>query len=148
MSRILAVPGTPIPQPRPRAVVKVGGPQPRAGVVGARRGHPVRAWRAAVRAAAIEAGWQPVDGPLVVRLLCYYERPASHLRRDGTPRKGAPGWVPRVDVDNLAKSTLDALNGVAWHDDAQIVGLSTSKRYGVEAGCLIAVTPADTDDLT
>lgn len=34
----------------------------------------------------------------------------------------------RVDLDNLVKLTLDALNGVVWADDAQIVGLSASKR--------------------
>jgi crossover junction endodeoxyribonuclease RusA len=29
----------------------------------------------------------------------------------------------RADLDNLVKTVLDALNGVAWKDDAQVIGL-------------------------
>ena len=35
----------------------------------------------------------------------------------------------KPDVDNLIKSVLDALNGVAWVDDAQIVRLTSMKLY-------------------
>ena len=35
----------------------------------------------------------------------------------------------KPDLDNLVKSVLDALNDVAWHDDAQIVELHVSKHY-------------------
>ena len=33
----------------------------------------------------------------------------------------------RVDVDNLAKSVLDAMNGVAYGDDSQVVDLQATK---------------------
>lgn len=33
----------------------------------------------------------------------------------------------RIDIDNLIKSILDALNGKAWHDDAQVVCLTARK---------------------
>lgn len=36
------------------------------------------------------------------------------------------------DIDNLAKSVLDALNGVAWEDDSQIVSLNLKKFYAEE----------------
>jgi len=36
----------------------------------------------------------------------------------------------KPDVDNLAKSVIDALNGVAYHDDAQVAYLSVSKEWG------------------
>lgn len=35
-----------------------------------------------------------------------------------------------ADVDNLAKTTLDALNKVAWVDDAQIAHLNLRRFYG------------------
>jgi len=34
----------------------------------------------------------------------------------------------RVDLDNLAKIPLDALNELAWEDDSQIVSLIASKH--------------------
>ena len=33
------------------------------------------------------------------------------------------------DVDNLAKSILDAMNGVIWKDDAQVFRLTAEKTY-------------------
>ena len=33
----------------------------------------------------------------------------------------------QIDIDNVAKIVLDALNGVAWEDDAQVVSLTVSK---------------------
>lgn len=40
-----------------------------------------------------------------------------------------PDWKASLkgDVDNYVKSILDALNGVAWEDDKQIVSLKVDK---------------------
>ena len=35
------------------------------------------------------------------------------------------------DVDNIAKSILDALNGFAYEDDCQVTTLMVTKQYGV-----------------
>jgi Holliday junction resolvase RusA-like endonuclease len=35
----------------------------------------------------------------------------------------------KPDLDNLCKAVLDALNGIAYHDDKQIVELHLSKAY-------------------
>lgn len=35
----------------------------------------------------------------------------------------------KPDMDNVVKIVLDALNGFAWHDDAQVVDLSVMKVY-------------------
>lgn len=37
----------------------------------------------------------------------------------------------KPDADNIAKAILDALNGIAYHDDAQITSLHVNKRYGI-----------------
>lgn len=36
----------------------------------------------------------------------------------------------KPDPDNILKLYLDALNGIVWLDDKQIVDLSITKRYG------------------
>lgn len=38
----------------------------------------------------------------------------------------------RPDLDNFVKLAKDALNGVLWVDDSQIVQLTAEKQYGVE----------------
>lgn len=51
----------------------------------------------------------------------------------------APQW-PRKDIDNLEKAVLDALNGVAWHDDSQVVRVVKSKSYGTEARTTVRIS--------
>lgn len=38
----------------------------------------------------------------------------------------------KPDCDNIAKIILDALNGIAYHDDSQVVGLVVTKHYAEE----------------
>lgn len=38
----------------------------------------------------------------------------------------------KPDADNLAKAVMDALNGVAWVDDSQVVRVSIYKEYAKE----------------
>jgi Holliday junction resolvase RusA-like endonuclease len=40
--------------------------------------------------------------------------------------------VKRPDCDNVAKAICDALNGVAYHDDAQVVELVIDKWYALK----------------
>lgn len=41
------------------------------------------------------------------------------------------------DLDNIAKSILDALNECVYHDDCQVTTLVISKRYGEEPRAVI-----------
>ena len=128
-----SVPGDPVPQPRPR--VSTRGGFARAYVPSK---HPVHAYRQAIAAAALEAGATPTDeSPLSVILDLVWARPASHMTKKGV-RKGAP-LLPRFDVDNCAKAALDALNGVAWADDAQVARLVVEKSYGEEARTTVRI---------
>jgi len=45
-------------------------------------------------------------------------------------RRNPIAATAKPDVDNLAKSVADALNGIAYHDDAQVAYLSVSKEWG------------------
>lgn len=57
-------------------------------------------------------------GPLLVCVLFEFQRP-----------KKTSLFAPRKDVDNLCKSTFDALNGVLYLDDTQIVEMFARKKW-------------------
>lgn len=46
----------------------------------------------------------------------------------------------KPDVDNIAKIIMDALNGLAWQDDKQVVRLSVCKIYGETAKTIVQVS--------
>ena len=63
----------------------------------------------------------------------YLQKPAS------TPKKrGYPSVKP--DVDKICRSTIDALTGLLYADDAQIVELSARKHYGTPERAEVTVT--------
>lgn len=41
--------------------------------------------------------------------------------------------VPRPDIDNLCKSVMDALNGILYEDDSQIISLQATKKWAPPA---------------
>ena len=47
--------------------------------------------------------------------------------------------IKKTDIDNLAKSLLDGMNGVVFKDDSQIVSLHCTKVYASEPGVDIMV---------
>lgn len=49
--------------------------------------------------------------------------------------------IKKPDVDNLVKAVLDALNGIAYEDDAQIVSIVASKKYSAEPFVEIYIEP-------
>src|SRR5690606_8407672 len=108
----LVVPAVPVAQPRQRHAV-IGGHVRNYTPAD----HPVQAYKAAVMLAAHEVGVRPLDGALAVDVDLYLPRPKSLMRR-----KDPAGPIPhtaRPDVDNLWKSTADALSGLMWRDDSQ-----------------------------
>ena len=134
------VPGLPRAQPRPRMRVSRTG---RFLGMNGRDDAITRclAWRHAVALAA-QAAWRRdlLEGPVNVELHFQFEHPPSHLRQDGSLRKRAPRHhTSRPDGENLSKALCDALNGVIYRDDSQIVELRVTKSYGPEPGCLVIV---------
>lgn len=88
------------------------------------------AWRHAIATEARTAmGSTPIiAGPVVVSAWFTMARPPSHLRRDGTVRPAASSY-PRLDVDKLARAVLDALTGVVFGDDSQVIVLHAHKTW-------------------
>lgn len=106
----------------------------------------VKPWREAVRAETQrwledrgQAAAAAKGEPILVDIVFYVPRPVSLPKRMLLPTR-------RPDLDKLLRSTLDGLDeGGAFADDAQIVGITTSKHYAITepAGAVIYVVRAD-----
>ena len=76
---------------------------------------------------------EKLSGPLAVSISLYFKRPKSHYgtgKNAGMLKASAPArHVQTPDVDNCIKFIFDCLNGLAWDDDKQIVGLFTEKSW-------------------
>lgn len=71
-----------------------------------------------------------LTGPLSVRMVIYRETLKSFSRRKKLlAEEGEVRPTTKPDLDNHAKSICDALNGIIYKDDSQIVDLSVSKFY-------------------
>jgi Holliday junction resolvase RusA-like endonuclease len=82
----------------------------------------VKGWEDAIRARLQEvAGGVFFDGPVSVAIVFRLPRPKSRKRDryHGT----------KPDLDKLVRGSLDALKGVIWKDDSQVVDLRAYKRY-------------------
>lgn len=77
-----------------------------------------------------------------MQITAVYPVPASYSKRDKAAAL-AGDLLPtkKPDADNVAKVIADALNGLAYDDDAQITDLSVLKRYGEEPEVRVKLWP-------
>jgi Holliday junction resolvase RusA-like endonuclease len=132
------VPGTPRPGGSKRAFTnkKTG----KAMIVDACKKNPE--WRADVKDFAMRVHTGALlDGPLYLEVIFYVQRPKGHFgsgKNASVLKQGAPVFpTPKPDCTKLVRALEDALTGVVWKDDAQIVTQLIKKRY---------VSTAETED--
>lgn len=78
---------------------------------------------------------EPLETPVAVYLYFRLPIPRSHSKkRQEACLNGSERPIKKPDIDNLAKSVLDGLNGVIWRDDSQIVSLHLTKVYARNPG--------------
>lgn len=103
-----------------------------------------KAWRVAV-IAAVSEHWKeaPIDGPISLAVEFVMPRPASHFgKKKGAPylKPNSPTWhTSKPDRTKLLRAIEDAMTGVVWRDDAQVVAGVVSKRYGQRPGAHVQV---------
>ena len=91
------------------------------------------AWRVDVGWAARAAGCRTSEGPIVVEVRAFLPRPRGHFDRHGALKPSAPiAPIVKPDGDKLMRAVLDALTGVAFRDDAQVVRQALEKLYCAE----------------
>ena len=91
-----------------------------------RKSGALAAWMRTIAWGAKLLGVKPIAGPVEVQLLFYLPRPK-------TVRRALPEIPP--DVDKLTRAALDALEGIAYKNDAQIVSLIARKLYAGGPDC-------------
>lgn len=105
----------------------------------------VKPWRAAVSQVASESISTMLEGPLRMRMDFVFPRPKGHFgsgKNAGVLKRSAPAFpAVKPDATKLLRSTEDALKGILWKDDSQIVTQAATKRYGEQAGCRIRLVP-------
>lgn len=108
-----------------------------------------KAWQETVMDAAIAARrsgpllrGELMAGAVVVDLVFRLARPQKI-------RSSVVSHTTRPDVDKLARCVLDALTGVVYKDDGQVVAMRLAKQYapiGEAAGVTITITEATVAD--
>lgn len=108
------VPGDPVTQGSMKSIGR--------GRIAHVKGPELTAWRTAIAAAARAAGANAVGDHQAVKVEATFwlPRPASVKR---------PFPSAKSDVDKLSRALFDALSGVAYVDDGQVVSLVVDKRY-------------------
>ena len=128
------VPGDPVPKGRPRF---------------ARRGQFVQTYtdaktieyetRVATKALLAMGSSEPLKSHLTVFLYLRYTVPSSYSKKRTEACLNGLEYPKRIDLDNCYKSITDAMNGIIYLDDSQIVEAHILKCYALEPGANIMI---------
>lgn len=81
-----------------------------------------------------------LNGRISIEIIAYLKIPKSTTKiktQEMLENKISPTKKP--DVDNIAKSVLDAMNGIVFNDDNQVSKISVEKRFALEEKVFITV---------
>jgi Holliday junction resolvase RusA-like endonuclease len=128
------VEGDPVPKSRPRF---------------ARRGNFVQTYtdaktidyetHVAMKARQAIGASEPLEGALTVFLYLRYTVPPSYSKKRKEACLRGVEYPKKVDLDNVYKSITDAMQGIVYANDSQIVEAHITKVYAETAGANIMV---------
>ena len=137
--------GKPQPAGSKRAFAIKRDGKPTGQIVVADANKHAKGWKQEVAAAAAGICDELLLGPVAVTMTFYVARPKGHYgsgRNAGTLKASAPPFpIVKPDALKLARGTEDAMTGIVWRDDAQVVDLGVRKRYGLPERAEITVCP-------
>lgn len=102
-------------------------------------------WRQTVQVFAAQAyKGPPLTVPLAISATFVLTRPRGHYgtgKNAHIVKASAPKYpTTKPDATKLFRSTEDALTGIIWRDDAQIVAQTVKKEYGDTPGVKLLIT--------
>lgn len=90
--------------------------------------------------------FKPMTGALNVEILSLFTPPVSTSKRKVDQMLvDQIKYTKKPDVDNVAKIITDALNSIAYKDDAQINNLFIGKRYSDIDKVIVKITEVKND---
>lgn len=133
MTFTLNIPGEPRGQGRPRFARTTSG-------VTTYTDSETKGYQNLIRTMANIARVRMIDGPVSIAIVAYFEIPKSASKsRQRDMRQGMFYPTKRPDADNISKAVLDALNGIAFKDDAQVCELTIRKRWADEPSVRVEI---------
>ena len=99
---------------------------------------------------AMMGGKKPFDGPVKIDATFLVDVPKSWPRKRqqmGINDVLLPTSARVGDVDNLLKTVTDAMNGVVYEDDRQIISAAATKLYTKNGGARTIVDVEEIDPL-
>jgi len=82
---------------------------------------------------------EPLKGALTVFLYLRYGVPTSYSKKRKEACLRGVEYPKKVDIDNVYKSITDAMQGIVYANDSQIVEAHITKVYAETAGANIMV---------
>lgn len=83
---------------------------------------------------------KPLTKPVKITIRAVFGVPKSYSKaRTKACLEGLEWPTKKPDADNIEKGVYDALNGLAYEDDKQIVQTSVCKVYGAEAKVVVSI---------
>ena len=115
-------------------------PRPRVTMRGTYNPTDYTQYKFAIGAAVRTQCKEKLIGPIEMSIEFIFKVPKSWPKKK---RENAIWHTSKPDIDNLQKAIKDALNGIAYKDDAQVCSITAKKRYGDREGVLIKLRRLD-----
>jgi Holliday junction resolvase RusA-like endonuclease len=85
-------------------------------------------------------GEPPMEGPLAIAVTAVVAMPKRFGKKHRQAVEAGQLWpTTRPDADNYLKTACDALNGIVYRDDSQLVRMEAVKCYGAAPRLSITV---------
>jgi Holliday junction resolvase RusA-like endonuclease len=98
------------------------------------QGSALAVWRSTIALSARFAGAKPIEGAIGIEIV-------FRVRRPKTVKRAYPTVAP--DLDKYIRGVLDALTGIGYQDDSQVIHILGKKVYDDTPGADIKIFPLD-----